>query len=152
LPVRKVVDTVEFMDHQQAQRSLAQAQDAYAASSRPVLPLGAAVASALAAGCGVALVGLSPERGWLHAVLLVGGIVLMGAALGTPALFRRRSGLHGFRGRVRSDNIVFLLCAVTLVINGLDANRTLSAIYLGLGAVVGIAYFLLLRGRAGRRS
>lgn len=146
------MDTVDGMDNQQAEQSLAQAQAAYAASSRPVLPVGAALVSALAAGGGVALVGQSPDRGWLHAVLLVGGIVLLGAALVVPAVQRRRSGLHGVRGRVRSDNIVFLLCALALLINGLNANSTLSAIYLGIGAVVAIAYFLLLRGRAGRRS
>ena len=140
------------MDNQQAQQSLAQAQAAYAASSRPVLPLGASILSALAAGGGVALVGQSPDRGSLHAVLLVGGMVLMGAALVIPALLRRRFGLHGFRGRVRSDNIVFVVCAIALLVNGLHANSTLSAIYLGIGAVVAIAYFLLLRGRAGRRS
>jgi hypothetical protein len=140
------------MDNHHAGQSLAQAQAAYAAASRPVLPVGTSIVSALAAGGGVTLVGRSPAPGWLHLVLVVGGTALMAAALLIPSVHRRRAGLYGFRGRVRSDNIVFVICAIALLINGLNANSTLSAIYLGLGVVVAVAYFLLLRGRAGRRS
>lgn len=141
-----------FMDNHQAGQSLVQAQAAYTAASRPVLPLGASIVSALAAGSGVALVGRSPEPGWLHLLLVVSGTALMAAALLIPAIHRRHSGLYGFRGRVRSDNIVFLICAIVLLVNGLNANSTLGAIYLGIGVAVAVAYFVLLRGRAGRRS
>lgn len=91
----------------------------------------------------------SPPQGWPRVALLVGGLALMGAAFVIPAAYRRQAGLHGFRGRVRSDNIVFFICAVALVVNGLNANSTLSAIYVGIGVMVAVAYFLLLRGRPG---
>lgn len=140
------------MDNHQVQQSLAQAHAAYAASSRPVVPIGLSLLSALSGGIGVALVGQSPDQGWLRAALLVGGIALMGAAFLVPTRYRGRSGLHGVRGRVRTDNTVFLVCAVVLLITGLNANSTLSAIYIGIGIFVAVVYFLLLRGKSGRTS
>lgn len=83
-------------------------------------------------------------------VMLAGGIVLMAAAFLLPTSYRARSGLHGFRGQVQSDNLVFLICAVVVLITGLNATSTLSAIYIGIGVVVVVAYFLLLRGKSGR--
>lgn len=138
------------MDNNQAQQSLAQARAAYAASSRPPVPVGISLISALAAGAGVALVGQSPGPSWLRMALLGGGVVLMAVAFLLPAAYRARQGLHGFRGQVRADNVVFGICALSLVVTGLNANSTLSAIYIGIGIVVAIVCFLLLRGKWAR--
>ena len=150
MPIWKVVATVEGMDNHQAQQSLTEARAAYAASSRPVIPVVLGVVCAIAAGAGVALLGQSPDRGSLRALLLAGGVALIVVAFLLPARYRSRRGLHGFRGRVQSDNLVFLLCAAALFIIGLNADRTLSHIYIGIGAFVAVAYFLLLRGHSGR--
>ena len=135
------------MEIDKARESLNQAKAAEAASSRPALPAGLSAVSAVAAGAGVALVGQSPTQGWLKALALIAGLVLMAAAYLVPTNYRSRHGLHGFRGRVHSDNIVFLICAVALLVIGLGANSTPSTIYLGIGVVVAAVYYLLMRGR-----
>ena len=136
------------MDIEKARESLNQARAAAeAASSRPAMPAGLSAVSAVAAGAGVALVGQSPAQGWSRALALVAGLALMAAAYLLPTTYRARRGLHGFSGRVHSDNIVFLICAVALLVIGLGANSTPSTIYLGIGVVVAAVYYLLMRGR-----
>lgn len=144
LPMTKVIATVEGMDKNQAQQFLAEVQAAQAASGLPRPPVGLALVAALAAGSGVALVGQPSTSGWLHACLLVAGVALIALAFAIPVIHRARVGLHGFAGRVKSDNLVFLLCAVSLLINGIHADRALGLIYLGIGVVVAVGYFLLL--------
>ena len=138
------------MDIDKARESLNEARAAEAASSRPPLPAWLSTVSAVAAGAGVALVGQSPDQGWSRALVLVAGLVLIAAAYLLPTSYRSRRGLHGFRGRVHSDNVVFLICAVALVVTGFNADSTLSTIYVGIGVAVAVAYYLLLRGRFGR--
>ena len=94
----------------------------------------------------MALFGAS-NNGWVHAAAFVVGVLLVLAAGALPHILRKRAGLYGYRGQVRRDNQVFLICAVVLAVVGLNATATLSTIFVGIGAFVAIAYFLVLRGR-----
>jgi hypothetical protein len=96
----------------------------------------------------VALLGAS-NNGWVHAVVFVVGVLLVLAAGALPDILRKRAGLYGYRGQVQRDNQVFVIVAVVLAITGLNATATLSTIFVGIGAVVAITYFLVLRGRFG---
>ncbi len=137
------------MNNDEARQSLAQAQQARSAAGRLRIPVPLSLLGATAAGAGVALLGQSSARGWGHVVVLTVGILLVAGAILLPNSYRARRGLHGFHGRPRSDNLVLLICAIALLIVGLDANSTLSVIYLGIGLAVAVSYFLLLRGRLG---
>ena len=136
------------MDENTARQQAAEARDAFRHSSRPPLALVPSLVSALAAGVGVALLGAS-NNGWVHAAAFVVGVVLVLAAGAIPDILRKRAGLYGYRGQVQRDNLVFLICAVVLAVTGLNATATLSTIFVGIGAVVAITYFLVLRGRFG---
>ena len=136
------------MDENTARQQAAEARDAFSHSSRPPLALVPSLVSALAAGVGVVLLGAS-KSGWVHAAVLVVGVLLVLVAGALPVILRKRAGLHGYRGQVQRDNQVFVIVAVVLVITGLNATATLSTIFVGIGAVVAITYFLVLRGRFG---
>lgn len=129
---------------QQADAALA----AFQSSSRPTVPLAPAAGAALAAGVGVALLG-QPADGWGRAGLLVLAVILVGVAAAIPTALRNRAGLHGYRGQVRRDNLVFVLVAAVLLVAGLGATSTLGVIYVGIGVVVAVGWFLLLRNRFG---
>lgn len=134
------------------QDAVQQAKDAlmaFRSSSRPTVPMGAALVSSIATGAGVAILG-QPGGGWARLGLLVLAAVLLLGGATVPAYLRSRSGVHGYRGQVRRDNLVFIICAVALFVCGLGADSTLGAIYLGIGVVVAIAWFLLLRNRFGQ--
>ena len=115
------------------------------AASRPPLPRGMSVLSALCAGAGVALVARG-DAGWEHLAFLVAGVLLLAAAHLLPTAARRRRGLHGYRGWTRTENTTLLLCAVTLVICGSSASRELSWIFTGLGVLSAVAWYATLRG------
>jgi len=136
------------MDENTARQQAAEARDAFRHSSRPPLPPLPRFVLALAAGVGVALLGAS-NNGWVHAAVFVVGVLLVLAAGALPDILRKRAGLYGYRGQVQRDNLVFLICAVVLAVVGLNATATLSTIFVGIGAFVAIAYFLVLRGRFG---
>ena len=140
------------MDENTARQQAAEARDAFRHSSRPPLALVPSLISALAAGVGVAMVGASPSSGWVKAATFVVGLLLVAVAFAVPAILRKRSGLHGHRGQVKRDNTVFLICGVVLAMAGLDTTEALSAIFVGVGVFVAIAYFLLLRSRFGTRQ
>lgn len=137
------------MDENTARQQATEARDAFRHSSRPPLALVPSLVSAFAAGAGVALLGASPSSGWVKAGTFVVGLLLVTAAFAGPDIVRRRSGLHGHRGQVKRDNTVFLICGVVLAMAGLNATEVLSAIFVGVGVFVAIAYFLLLRSRFG---
>jgi hypothetical protein len=146
------------MDEDTARQQAAEARDAFTHSSRPPLALVPSLVSALAAGVGVALFGAAgvgvallgaSNNGWVHAAAFVVGMLLVLAAGAFPNFLRKRAGLYGYRGQVQRDNQVFLIGAVALAVCGLNATATLSTIYVGIGAVVAITYFLVLRGRFG---
>jgi hypothetical protein len=122
--------------------------DAYRSSSRPTVPLGAALLSSVAAGVGVGLLG-QPFHGGIRvgALALALGLLLVAGAI--PTRIRNRAGLHGYRGQVRRDNVTLFVCACALFVSGLGANATLGAIYVGIGLVVAVAWFLLLRNAFG---
>lgn len=137
------------MDENTARQQAAEAREAFRASSRPPIALVPSLLSALAAGAGVVLLGASSD-GWVRAVTFVGGLLLLAVAFALPDAVRKRSGLYGYRGQVQRDNVVFLISAVVLAVAGFSATTTLSTIFVGVGVVVAVAYFLLLRGRFGR--
>jgi hypothetical protein len=146
------------MDEDTARQQAAEARDAFSHSSRPPLALVPSLVSALAAGVGVALFGAAgvgvallgaSNSGWVDAAVFVVGMLLVLAAGAFPNFLRKRAGLYGYRGQVQRDNQVFLICAVALAVCGLNATATFSTIYVGIGAVVAITYFLVLRGRFG---
>lgn len=145
---RQVVATLVGMDENTARQQAAEARDAFSHSSRPPLALVPSLVSALAAGVGVALLGAS-NNGWVHAVVFVVGVLLVLAAGAIPDILRKRAGLYGYRGQVQRDNQVFVIVAVVFAVVGLNATATLSTIFVGIGAVVAITYFLVLRGRFG---
>lgn len=154
LPERQVVAMVQSMDEDTARQQAAEARDAFRHSSRPPLALVPSLASALAAGVGVALWGASPSSGWVRAGTFVTGLLLVTVAFAVPNMLRKRSGLYGHRGQVKRENTVFLLCGVVLVMSGMSTPQELGAraIFVGVGAFVTIMYFLLLRGRFGAPS
>lgn len=138
------------MDDTDARRQL----DAFAVASHdsgrgrlPVLP---AALAAVAAALALILLGWDAEGRLLLATRLV-GVAFGCVAFGLPAWLRSRAGLHGTRGQAQSDNLVFVIVAVALGVTGLSADHTLSVIYVGLGLVGGLLWFLVLRGRDGRR-
>ena len=134
------------MDGDSASTLAAEAHSAYRAASRPPLPTAWCVLAGLCAATGVALVGRASPSPWVHATTLVAGLLALAAAHLVPATLRRRQGLRGYRGAARTENTAFLLCAVSLVVCGLNATPLLSAVYLGLGAAAGLTYYLTLRG------
>ncbi len=131
-----------------AREHLLAAMDALQHSSRPPVSIGPASGSALAAGIGVALLG-SASDGWLRGLTFVGGLALLALAFAVPHLLRRRAGVHGYRGPARRDNIVYLLVAVVLAVTGFGADSDLALIFDGLGVVVAVCWFLVLRGVLG---
>lgn len=137
------------MDENTARQQAAEARDAFRHSSRPPLALLPSLALALAAGVGVALLGASPSSGWLKVATFVVGLLLVTAAFAVPDMLRKRSGLHGYRGQVKRDNLVFLICGVVVGMAGLNTTAALSVIFVGVGVFVAIVYFLLLRSRFG---
>ncbi|HEX2902803.1 MAG TPA: hypothetical protein VHO01_05035 [Jatrophihabitans sp.] len=140
------------MDSNEAQASLQAAREAHQISAPLKAPIGISVAAAVAAGAGVALGGASPASGGIKLVLVVVAAVLLAVAYLLPALHRSRRGLHGFRGQVRADNTVLLICLLAVLISGLRANADLSKAYDILGVLVAVAYFALLRGWLRSRS
>ena len=134
------------MDSDTAGALAAEARNAYRSASRPPLPVAWCAAAGLCAAAGVALVGQASPSVWLHVATLTAGLLALSAAVLLPTALRRRQGLRGYRGRTRTENTTFLLCSVVLVVSGLDATPLLSALYLGLGVVTGLTYFLTLRG------
>lgn len=136
------------MDTNEARSQMAQAQTAFHDAGRPRLPIPVAGLSAVLAGAGIGLAG-QPIHGAWHAVQLLGSIVLLALAFAVPNGYRKQHGLFGYRGRAKSDNVVFLVVAVALVVIALDTTRTLGLIYLGLAAIAAVTYFLVLRGRFG---
>jgi len=145
---RQLVAMLVGMDEDTARQQAAEARDAYSHSSRPPLTLVPSLVSALAAGVGVALLGAS-NNGWVHAAVFVVGVLLVLAAGALPDILRKRAGLYGYRGQVQRDNQVFVIVAVVFGVCGLNATATLSTIFVGIGAVVAITYFLVLRRRFG---
>jgi hypothetical protein len=134
------------MDSDTASSLATEARNAYRAASRPPLPTGWCAVAGLCAAAGVALVGQASATAWVHVATLVIGLLALTAAALVPATLRRRQGLRGYRGPVRTENTTFGLCAVSLVVCGLDATPLLSVVYLGLGAAAGLTYFATLRG------
>lgn len=125
----------------------AQADDvlhAVRAGSRPTLPRLLCAASALCAGAGVVLV--AQGSGPAHFLSLVAALLLLATAHLLPTAARRRRGLHGYRGGARTENTTFLVCALVLVVVGGTANAALAAIFVGLGVVVALAWYAMLRG------
>lgn len=143
--------SLSCMDENDPSEAAGQADDAlaaYRASSRPPLPLPAALVSAVAAGTGIALLG-QPFQGLPRAGFLALAIALLLIAGAIPTVIRHRSGLHGYRGQVRRDNVVLTICTVALLVIGLTATPTLGVIYVGLGVVAAVTWFLTLRTRFG---
>lgn len=132
------------MDETTARAQADDALRAVRAASRPTLPRFLCAASALCAGTGVALV--AQGSGTAHLVALAAALVLLAAAHLIPAAARRRRGLHGYRGGARTENTTFLVCAVVLVVVGGTADTALAAIFVGLGVVVAVAWYAMLRG------
>jgi hypothetical protein len=130
------------MERNEAQEQLAALNKAQRASGRPPLPLAVTIASSLALGVGVALLGHGPSGFWTLAL----AAVLLAVAYLLPARYRNRKGLFGYRGRVHRTNVVWALVLVTLFVCGLNADSTLAAIYVGLGVVAAATYFFALRG------
>ena len=137
------------MDENTARQQAAEARDAFRHSSRPPLPLVPSLASALAAGVGVALWGVSPGGGWARAGTVVAGLLLVSAAFAVPNMLRKRAGLYGYRGQPKRDNTGFLLTGGILLFIGLGTpqDHTGRVISVVTGALVAITYFLFLRGR-----
>ena len=100
---------------------------------------------ALMAGAGVVSLAQLPGRSPGHPLMMLLGVVLLALAFLLPTLARSRAGLHGYRGQTRTDNLVFLIVAVVLVVCAFSATTTTTVIYIGLGVVAAITYFLVLR-------
>lgn len=128
-----------------AHEALLEARHARQSAERPRQRFAAHAFYSLMGGAGVAALGQLPGHTPGHLVVMAIGVALLALAYALPARARSRSGLHGYRGQSRSDNIVFLIVAVVLVICAIPATMTTAVIYGGLGVVSAIAYFLVLR-------
>ena len=135
------------MDNDTAQAQATEIQRAYLAASRPLLPRSLSVLSAACAGVGVALLGQPGEEGPVHLAFMAAGVLLMAAAHMLPTAVRRHRGLHGYRGWTRTENTSLFMCALVLVICGFSATGVMSPIFIGVGVVVAVPWYLLLRGR-----
>jgi hypothetical protein len=135
------------MDRDTAHAHAAEVRRAYLHASRPPLPAALCALAAICAGVGVALVGQVSTGGWRYLTFLLAGVAMMATAHLIPALARRRRGLYGYRGTARTENIVFLLCAVVLIITGRNATADQALVQDGLGFVAAVAYYLTLRGK-----
>jgi hypothetical protein len=133
------------VDNDTAQAQADEVRRAYLAASRPILPRRACALAALCAGAGVALVAQG-QGGWTHLAFLAAGLGCFAAAHLLPTRARRRRGLHGYRGWTRTENTVFLLCALVLVICGFSTSPELAWIFAGLGVVTAAAWYAMLRG------
>jgi hypothetical protein len=118
---------------------------AYTDASRPQDPVGLSLLYAALAGLGIIALAQLPGQRPGHLLMLALGVVLLALAHILPTYARRRAGLSGYQGRTRSDNTVFLVVAIVLVICAIPATSVTALIYLGLGVVAGVTYFLVLR-------
>lgn len=133
------------MEQDHAATQAADALRAFQDAARPALPTSLVVTAGISAGLGVVLLGQG--HGAAHLLALVGAVALLIAAFLLPDRWRRRRGLVGYRGRVRTEHTTFLLVLAGLAGLGFTADPTMSAVFVLLGLVSGVTWFWALRRR-----
>lgn len=127
------------------QAQLEEIRYARLASSRPALARPVSAVSAVCVGSGVALLAQGGP-GWTHLAFLAAGVALIAVAHTLSGFTRRRRGLFGYRGWTKMENTTFLACAGVLMVTGFSGGTDLALIFVALGAVSAVAWYLMLRG------
>lgn len=133
------------MEQEHAATRAADALRAFQDAARPPLPTGLAATAGTCAGLGVVLLGQG--HGPAHLLALVAAVALLTAAFLLPDRWRRRRGLVGYRGRVRTEHTTFLLVLVVLTVVGFSADSTTNAVFVLLGLGSGATWSWALRRR-----
>lgn len=133
------------MEQENARAQAADALRAFQDAARPAPPTSLAAVAACCAGLGVLLLGQG--RGLVHLLSFVVAAALLAEAFLLPDRWRRRRGLVGYRGRVRSDHTTFLVVAVALAVIGFNAEPVMHVLFIAFGVASGIAWFWALRRR-----